>query len=66
MEGSTTADGHAVETRHLERREHGGWAGRLVCSCGWSVDVGPFRTSYIVSDVMAERWLDHMHEGTSE
>jgi hypothetical protein len=64
MTDSATQDGHTVKKRHLERRELGGWAGQLTCACGWSVDVGPFRTSYNVSDVMAEEWVVHIGEAS--
>ena len=50
---------HRVEHRTVARRGFRGWSGRLVCSCGWTATVGPYRGWEPVSEDLDAQWEAH-------
>jgi hypothetical protein len=60
-----SGDGHAVERRTMGRQDDRTWVGTLVCSCGWTLEVGPYAQRSIVSETLASSWAGH-HQGKAE
>ena len=50
---------HAIEGRQVLRRDQQ-WTGTLTCSCGWTMEVGPFPATLLVSDALAAAWAGHL------
>lgn len=54
---------HLVERRCMSRQEGHGWVGSLACSCGWTLEVGPYGARSVVTETMASAWAGHSDAG---
>ena len=47
---------HSVVHRKVSRRADQAWVGTMACSCGWTIELGPYEARSVVSEGLeAER-----------